>query len=218
MSKDKKICKIEDERLRGYTKRTRAGVQIFYTGNDNRDFARHKLETHDKDGNYIYGVEMHDKPDTIRINPPEVSYYAELIAGEWWWVDGCDQCNGRERGFMGECEKHDVCVTCNKSRHEFKEPVWGGVNGWRCRPCQEALSKAEKKQALDAMPEEHHKHDYHDLDEITCPYCAFEFSDSFESASDSDEEHTCDRCDNTFKVTAIHSLTFDCERVEELAE
>ena len=213
-NKDRKICKIDDPRLSGYTKRTRSGSeQIFYTGDDERDFDRYRAEG----GNTGKQVKMHDKPDTIRLRPSEQSYYSMLINGEWWWVDACDQCNGRERNgysYMGECLKHDVCRSCSKPRKDFKT-VWGGKLGWQCEPCQESEHEEEKQKALAAMSEEFDPWDYHCLSDIKCPYCDYKFSDSSESYDDDDEEHECPRCDNTFTVTANHSVTFDCNRKEK---
>ena len=72
--------------------------------------------------------------------------------------------------------------------------------------------KADKAEALAAMPDEHDEWDYQDLNEIKCPYCDYEFSDSFENAEDNEKDHECPRCDNTFMVTAEHSLSFSCKR------
>ena len=108
LTKDAKVSKIEDSRLSGYTNRSRSGSeQVFYTGSDARDFDRYRAEG----GNKGHGVKMHDKPDTIRLRPPEKHCYAELIDGEWWWLNGCAECNGRPRDSWGsyiECEKHGV--------------------------------------------------------------------------------------------------------------
>jgi len=103
--------------------------------------------------------------------------------------------------------------SCLKHRNEIKGTVWGGRKGWQCNSCQEAEHQIEKEAALNAMPDEHDDWDFHDKDEITCPYCAYEFSDSWESADADREKRECPRCDNTFEVTAVHSLTFDCERI-----
>lgn len=82
----KKVSKINDDRLLNYTKRIRSGVtQIFHTGNDKRDFERWRKEG----GPSCHNVTMHDKKDTIRITPPEKHYFAQLIDGEWWWLNGC---------------------------------------------------------------------------------------------------------------------------------
>jgi len=211
-NEDKKICKINDDRLSDYKNRMRSGSeQVFYTGNDERDFERYRAEG----GNSRHNVTMHDKPDTIRIQAPMREYYAELIEGEWWWLNGCGECNGRPRDWMAyvECEKHNVCRTCETPRSKITGAAWGGKHGWQCQACHEREHEMEKQAAIAAMPEEHESWDYHGMDEITCPYCKYEFNDSSECGDHNDEDHDCPRCDNTFKVTAVHSLTFDCERI-----
>lgn len=58
---------INDPRLDGYTQRVRSGSnQIFYLGNDWRDFDRYSA----KNGPSTY------KPDTINLKPPEKHIYA----------------------------------------------------------------------------------------------------------------------------------------------
>jgi len=212
---DKKVCKINDPRINGYEKRNRSGsMQVFYVGNSPEDWERYISDG----GNSKSNVEMHDKPNTIRIHPPEKHYYSQLIEGEWWWVDGCEECNGRPRDgftYLGECEKHNVCVTCKTHRSEIKETPWGGRSGWQCKPCAEIAHEREKKKALSAMPEEYDYWDFHNKDEITCPYCAYEFRDSSEYSDNHDEKHECPRCDNEFIVTAVCSLTFDCDRINQ---
>jgi len=148
VSEDKKICRIDDPRLVGYTNRTRSGSeQVFYTGNDWRDFDRY----HADGGGIKRNVVMHDKPDTIRLKPPQSHYYAQLIDGEWWWVNGCAECNGRPRDWMTyiECDQHNVCRTCHTPRAELKEAPWGGKNGWQCQSCADAGKTAQEFTALD---------------------------------------------------------------------
>ncbi len=216
-----KIQKIDDERLNNYVNRTRSGkTQEFYTGSDARDWDRYRREQYPDgpNGRYV-NVEMHLKPDTIHIEPPKRSWYAELIDGEWWWVEGCAECNGDPRDWMTyiECDEHNVCRCCKTKSENLPEGMtrWGGRTGWICDACNTVKHEEEKQEALEKMPadEDFDAWDYQGLDEITCPYCAYEFSDSFESANDNEEEHDCPRCDNTFTVTAVHSLTFDCSRV-----
>lgn len=210
-----KVCKIDDPRIAGYTNRTRSGsTQVFYTGNDERDWDRYRKEG----GGRKHNVTMHDKPDTIRITPPEKHYYAELIEGEWWWVNGCEECNGRPRDCVKsyiECEKHDVCNHCGIERKKLDHAPWGKKDGWICQPCAQIAHDIEKEQALADMPEHHDEWHYHDLHDITCPYCNYKFSDSWEYANADEEEQECPRCDNVFTVTAVQSLTFDCSRIEQ---
>lgn len=215
-NEDKRVQKINDDRLDIYTKRMRSGSQqIFYSGDDERDFDRYRAEG----GGRTANVKMHDKPDTIRLQPPEQHYYAKLIDGEWWWVDGCDQCNGRKRNgftYIDGCKKHGVCRTCALPPDQIEGSCWGDRDGWQCSRCRDAEHQEEKETALAAMPAEYHSYDFHDQDEITCPYCAYGFTDSWECSSYDNEECECPRCDQTFKATAVHSLTFDCDRVPQV--
>jgi hypothetical protein len=206
---DKKVRPINDPRIATYTSRTRSGSkQIFYTGNDERDWDRYRKEGGGRDPN----VEMHDKPDTIIIIPPEKHYYAQFIGDEWWWVNGCNECNGNERAFSYvECDAHDVCSSCGCSRESLSEAPWGGFNGWTCKPCASRRHEVEKKKALEAMPDEFDKHDYDYLDVVKCPYCNLEFEDH-EHYESSEEDQECPRCDNTFTVTAEPSITYNCEK------
>jgi len=204
-SEDKKICKIGDVRLVGYKERTRSGSeQIFYTGNDERDFDRYRAEG----GTQKAGVKMHDKPDTIRIHPPEKHYYAQLIDGEWWWVNGCYQCNGRPRDWMSyvECEKHDVCRTCKLTRAKLTEPPWGGKKGWQCKPCAEAEREALKRERLEAVAsKEYNEWDYYGNDKIVCPHC----ESNYERDCDVPEgDEICEVCGGEYTVEPEYSVTF----------
>lgn len=189
--------KINDERLTPELSRSRNGAkQEFYF----------KTKTRNP---HIDGYEF-----TLK-HPTDRSMYAELIDNEWYWVSGCCECNGqpRESFTYMECEKHNVCVKCSKPRAEAKT-AWGWEGGWCCGTCQKIAHEIDKEEALAKMPsdEDYDEWDYHDKDEITCPYCAYEFSDSWECADSDAEEKDCPRCDNTFTFTAMHTLTFDCSR------
>ncbi len=150
------------------------------------------------------------------IDPPENHFHLEWQNDTWEWINGCSECNGKPRDWMTyiECEKHNVCRTCQIHRSKT-EVAWGGKNGWQCQCCHDADHEYEKEAALAAMPEEYDSWDFHGKDEITCPYCAYEFSDSWENAGADDEAEECPRCDNTFVVTAVHSLTFNCDRLDD---
>lgn len=206
---DLAVSKIGDERLVGYTQRLRSGsTQVFYTGDDERDFDRYRREGM---------VKMHDKPDTIRIEPPERHLHAVLRDGEWWWVNGCAQCNGRPRDWMTyvECKSHDVCRCCGISRSGLKEAPWGGKHGWICQPCELERAEALKQELLLAVSEEgYDRLDYMHTDEIKCPHCASQIdsSDVHEST-----RMTCDFCGGDFQLdveyTASYSTTVIGERL-----
>ena len=215
---DLKIEKISDKRLSGYVNRTRSGsTQVFYTGNDSRDWDRYKAEGVGR----LRNITMHEKPDTIRLEPPEKHYYAELIDGEWWWLNGCAECNGRQRDWMTyiECEKHNVCRTCSTPRAQLKEPPWAGKHGWQCKPCAEAEHEEEKAAALAAMPEEYDKWDYHHEDSVKCPHCNYKFEDSGDGEfyQEGTKDIDCPRCDNTFEVEVSISFNYTMKRKEHAA-
>lgn len=217
MNKPKRtrICKIVDPRIANYTKRTRSGTtQEFYTGNDARDWNRYRAEG----GGQKANVKMHLKPDTIHIKPPKNSYYAELIDGEWWWVEGCAECNGEPRGWMTyvECDKHNVCRSCGCSRESLTEPPLAGKQGWQCKPCAEEEHEAEKSAALLAMSDEYDEWDYFNTPDIRCPYCDYKFTDTTEmnSAIDREQEEECPRCDNTFSLSADIEINWTTKRIE----
>lgn len=210
---DKKICKIDDPRLATYTRRQRSGhQQVFYTGTDSRDFERYKADG----GGVKPNVKMYDKPDTITIIPPKQSYYADLIDGEWWWVEGCAECNGQPRDWMTyiECDDHNVCRTCKTHRSKIEGAAWGGKHGWQCNSCKNAEHEAEKAAALAAMPDEYDEWDYRSLSSIKCPYCDYEYKESHQHCEDDDEKHECPRCENEFLVTAEISVSFTSKRIE----
>lgn len=215
---DMKIEKINDQRLSEYVNRKRHGsTQVFHTGNDERDFDRYRAEG----GGRLRGVEMHDKPDTVRLQPPEEHYYAELINGEWWWVNGCAECNGRSRDWMTyiECEKHNVCRTCSTPRNQLKEPPWAGKNGWQCKPCATVEHEQEKAAALAAMPDDFDESDYWHEDSVKCPYCDKEFTDSGDGElyQEGTKDIECDRCDQTFEVEIAISFSYSMNRKESAA-
>lgn len=209
----KMVCKINDARISGYTNRLRSGSkQVFYTGNDHRDWDRYRAD----DGPRKHNIKMHDKPDTIYLDPPEKHYFAELIDGEWWWINGCEECNGRNRDCFKsyiECDEHNVCKSCKTPAANIEGTRWGSQRGWQCDKCKATQHEAEKQAALEAMPKEFFAWDFHGLDNVTCPYCDFEFSDSFEHANADEKKQLCPRCDHTFKITALHILQFDCDRL-----
>ena len=205
-NEDKKVCKIDDERLTVYTNRTRGGSdQVFYTGSDGRDFERYRAEGGVSKSN----VEMHDKPDTIRLKPPEKHYYAQLIDGEWWWVNGCGECNGRNRDWATyiECDRHNVCRTCKVPRAELKETPWGGKNGWQCKPCGDAEREALKRERLKAVSnkDEYDEWDYYGTDKVICPHCESSYTHDCEPPEGEEE---CDVCGGVYSVEPEYTVTF----------
>lgn len=186
--------KIKDERLTPELKRIRSGkTQAFYKP-ENR-----ALQTRDAD---------------IVLEPPEQHIYAELIDGEWWWVNGCAECNGEPRGWMKytECDEHDVCAHCGIHRKELKDTPWGRKGGWVCKPCDDKEHEIEKTAALAAMPDEYDEWDYYCMSEIQCPYCNNIIEDSGSYHEADDEEIECGCCDNIYTVSAEISINYTMKK------
>ncbi len=114
---------INDKRLTPTMERVRSGrTQLFRERN--------------KDDRSFIGSDNCD----VSLQHEIKSMYAELIDGQWYWLNGCAECNGEERDWMTyiECEEHDRCRTCNTNRKDIKGSVWGGKEGWQCKPCHES--------------------------------------------------------------------------------
>jgi hypothetical protein len=160
---------------------------------------------------------MHDKPDTIRIEPPEQHLYAELIDGEWFWVNGCAECLGKPRDWTTyiECDKHNVCAKCGCSRDELTEAPWGRKSGWVCKPCADTEDKARHEAAMERVADyEYDKWDFYCNDEITCPYCKAEIESDCELYSSDGDDHKCHDCGNTFELTAVPKVEWTTKRKE----
>jgi len=211
-AKDKKACKVTDPRLTNYTKRTRNGSeQCFYTGDDSRDWERYRAEG----GVRQSGVTMHDKPDTLRIDPPEKHYYAELIDGEWWWLNGCGECNGRPRDSVTyvECTVHDVCRTCQIPRAKLTEIPWGGMNGWQCKPCADIDAKELRAKRFAAVAENYYnERDCRYTDDVVCPHCGNSYSPD-DGVPEGEEQ--CEVCEGVYNVEPNHSVTYTTTVVGE---
>lgn len=188
---------INDERLTPDMQRVRSGeTQLFRRNYSDRQFI--------SGGN----------ADVI-LQPPERHLFAELIDGVWHWVNGCAECNGKERSSMTyiECEKHDVCRTCKTPRSRITAAPWGGRHGWQCKPCAEREHEEEKSRALAAMPEEHDELDYWHEDNPRCPYCNYQIHvEEVGDLIDGEREQECPRCDSSFTIEAECSISYTTRR------
>ena len=113
-----------------------------------------------------------------------------------------------------KCDKHDVCVTCSIPRKDLTEIPWGHPKGFKCKPCAWKEHELEKAEALSKMSKFYDEWNYDSLDQMTCPYCDYEFDGSHDYYESDEEEVECGRCDNKFTVTAIPSVTFTTARIE----
>jgi hypothetical protein len=163
----------------------------------------------------------HENADVV-LEPPECHIFAELINGEWYWVNGCDECCGRPGTWLTyiKCTKHDVCCHCGKTRAEAKlnkETQYGHPKGWECKTCCDRIHEEEKSAALAAMGEYDEWNFWHKSD-VTCPYCKYEFNDNhefYDCDEDDPEIFKCPRCDNDFELTVVHLTKFTTKRIEK---
>jgi hypothetical protein len=139
--------------------------------------------------------------------------FAELIDGQWYWINGCAECNGKPRGRSYiECEKHDVCSCCGISRKEIKGTVWGGANGWTCKPCHEANQLKIRRKAFEELDGDEPDCSY--TDEIICPHCGSEIcnEDIYEN-----QDLECYVCEGKLSVeveyTAHYSTSIKGSRI-----
>jgi hypothetical protein len=131
------------------------------------------------------------------------SVYAELIDNEWWWVEGCAECNGDERGWSSyiECDEHNVCRTCSKPSVEVKTR-YGGRHGWQCEVCHEEERQIKIKEGKAKMCEME-EWDFEYMDQVICPNCGSIHDDVYE-----DEDIECYLCNVTFHVEAHMSISY----------
>lgn len=184
---------INDSRLTPDLCRTRAGrIQQFSTP----ETARKTFE-----------------PD-FKIEPPEPHIYAELINNQWNWVNGCDECNGKEGTWLTyiKCKEHDVCHSCKAARHTLKSAPWGHPKGIMCSPCMDKHRAIEKAEALAKVEARgFDEYDYMDISFAKCPYCDFEL-DAHEIPNES-ETLKCGQCDNKFELEVHYNPTFTSRRI-----
>ena len=120
----------------------------------------------------------------------------------------CPACNGNEEAwsFSKYCKEHDVCVECSVPREGLGYAPWGvKVGSFMCRPCEEISRKAEVEERIAKGFE----HEY--TDEITCPHCGYENSDSWEREESSQDEE-CSECEKKYSYQRIIICEYTTEK------
>lgn len=152
---------------------------------------------------------------TFTLTHEKKSIYADLIDGEWFWVEGCGECRGEERGWNTyiECEEHNRCRVCEIKRKDLKEIPWGGSKGWICKPCQDAKDKEIRKQAFERLNGKEPDTLY--VDEIICPHCGTKINDEDLRESTKVDCHVCEGEMNLeVEWTPTYSTTVIGERLK----
>ena len=190
---------INDPRLTPTMERIRSGrVQLFREKNPN-------------DRSFINA----DNCD-LSLEHENKAMYAELIDGQWYWVSGCAECNGKERDWMTyiECEEHDRCRVCEINRKDLTEPPWGGKKGWICKPCETERMADVRRKAFEKLDGEEPDCVY--MDKIICPHCGSELDSSDIYESQDMECHVCEgEIDLEVEWTATYSTSIKGERVTQ---
>ena len=188
---------INDKRLTPTMDRVRSGrTQLFREKN--------------KDDRSFIGLKNCD----LSLEHENKAMYAELIEKQWYWVNGCGPCNGESRSYKTyfECDKHDVCRSCSISRKEIEGSVWGGSNGWTCKPCHEAEQLEIKRAAFEKLDGDEPDCSY--SDEIICPHCGSKISNDDIHESQDIECHVCEgEIYLEVEYTASYSTTIKGKRV-----
>lgn len=105
------------------------------------------------------------------------------------------------------CEEHNVCISCGIKRKQLDHAPWGvRIGAFLCNPC----SEREKAERIAERIEKGFEHDYED--EVVCPHCGYEHSDSWEMR---DGEHECPECDKKFELECHHSVTYSTTKPKE---
>ena len=168
----------------------------------------------------IWNGKDHDRPHRnglpeVKLEPPEKGLYAERIDGAWYWVSGCNKCNG-EVGKWSYivCEAHNVCSCCGTHRSQLTDIPWGTRDGFTCKPCQERIDAAAKAEALAKFAEaEYDDSDFEYQDECKCPHCASVIH--IETEDYGDKAMDCDVCGGNFELTLNYEITFSTKVIGE---
>ena len=114
----------------------------------------------------------------------------------------CPKCTPEKNHhpFAKYCDKHNVCVDCGIHRSKLTEAPWSAREGaFLCKPCEEI----DRNKRIKERQENGFDHEY--TDEIVCPHCGFEYSDSWES---SDGEKECYECGEKFHMVRNVEVTY----------
>lgn len=120
--------------------------------------------------------------------------------------DGCD-----EKAFM-RCKEHNRCDDCKIKRKDCEEKdihLIHRCEGLWCDNCW-------KEKMTERIAEYDEDTSY--TDNITCPHCGFEYTDSFEFHREGDGEINCDNCSNDFEFSCNFSVDYSTNKKDVSSE
>lgn len=112
--------------------------------------------------------------------------------------------------YPGGEKKCAHCGRLNKEGEGFRYHIFKGEHCPECDSHIKRLKAIEKREEIRSGD-----HDTDCEDEITCPYCGYEFSDSFEYQDGWQEELgdiDCPDCKETFECTASFSVSYSTKK------
>lgn len=137
------------------------------------------------------------------------SMYSKLIDGEWYWVEGCAECNGEPRDWMTyvECDDHNRCRVCETKRKDLKDSsVWGGKKGWICNSCDQERKSEIRREAFEKFNEEEYSEwDFYATYKPKCPHCGSKICGE---DMNTDEDVECEVCGGEVSVEVSYSKSF----------
>ena len=117
----------------------------------------------------------------------------------------CEVCEtGKYNAYKHQnlCEEHDVCVDCGVKRKDLQQSPWFSSKGaFQCKPCE------EKQRAARIAKRKESEIDHEYTDEVVCPHCGYEFSDSWEMP-ESDDAVDCPDCHEVFSMERNIEITY----------
>jgi transcription elongation factor Elf1 len=105
------------------------------------------------------------------------------------------------------------CKRTNEAGEEFKYFAFNHL----CPSCYKWEMDKQKMEKREEIVSGERDTDYEG--EITCPYCGYEFSDSWEFITGNNDEDlgeiVCHECDKTFTCSASYSVSFSTQKIDD---
>ena len=111
----------------------------------------------------------------------------------------CKICGKRTIEFLWRCEEHHCCDVCGT-----KENLIYRNKGLTCDSCHAEIVR-KQVEAFDG--------DTNYEKEITCPWCGYVRSDSWEAPEE--DEHICSNCGNEYSHVRCVDVTYSTEKIDK---